>query len=98
MTDRLKEWMENGENAVIGAELIAERLIEYPLLKTKSAAIVLHPNFGHFAITKYGTIFSVPSNIERISTLDDQLYAYTNVGLIFVYDMQTGQLIEIAKE
>jgi hypothetical protein len=98
MTDKLKEWLENGENAAIGAKLIAESLEGNYLLKTKSAVIVFHPRFGHLAVTKYGALFNVPANIERISTLGDQLYAHTKAGLIFVYDLQTGQLIEIAEE
>ena len=98
MTDKLKNWVENGENAVFGAKLIAESMRGNYQLKAKNAAIVFHPRFGHFAVTKYGAIFNVPPNIERISTLGDQLYAHTKANLVFVYDLQTGQLIEIAEE
>ena len=98
MTDELKNWVENGEHAAIGAKLIAESMEGNCYLRTKNAAIVFHPRLGNLAVTKYGAIFNVPPNIEKISTLGELLYAYTKSNLVFVYELQTGQLIEIAQE
>ena len=98
MTDKLQKWLENGANAEMGAKLIAESMEGNYQMKRKGVEIMLHPRFGTFAITKYGTIFFVPNNIERIAQLGDDLYIYTHANWIFVYDLSTGELKDIAQE
>jgi hypothetical protein len=98
MTDKLKKWLENGVNAEISAELIGESMNANYWLKTKNAQIMLHPQLGTFAVTKYGAIFFVPRNIERIAELGDELYIYTRNNFVFVYDMETGEMKDMTKE
>jgi hypothetical protein len=98
MTDKLKKWLENSPNAEMAEKLIAESMAGNYQVKRKSVEIMLHPRLGPFAITEYGTIFFVPSNIERIAQLGDNLYIYTHANWIFVYDLSTGELKDIAQE
>jgi len=98
MTDKLKKWLENSANAQMGAKLIAQSMGGNYLMQRKSVEIRLHPRFGPFAITEYGAIFFVPDNIERIAQLGDDLYIYTKANWIFVYDLSTGELKDIAEE
>jgi len=98
MTDKLKKWLENSPNAEMGAKLIEESMEGNYQMKRKSVEIMLHPRFGTFAITEYGTIFFVPDNIERIAQLGDNLYIYTHANWVFVYDLSTGELKDIAQE
>jgi len=98
MKGKLQKWLENSANAEMGAKLIDESMEGNYQMKRKSVEIMLHPRFGPFAITEYGAIFFVPDDIERIAQMGDDLYIYTHANWIFVYDLSTGELKDIAEE
>jgi len=101
MTDELKNWVENGENAVFGNRLFHKHFGNNYLFRTSGAALVNHPLFGLWAFTEYGAIFRVPSGIKDVYQPErpgDKLYIFTHYGLLFIYDMRTGQLEEIVEE
>jgi len=98
MMEEVKNWLKNSELDDESVRIFLANM-ESAEIKYKefadNATILHHPKLGIWVVTRYGTVFSSPPDIESPFEYRGKITLFANECMEFTFDLQTGKLIKV---